>query len=69
MAAKARYDGNLQMLVEDRRDPDMRRLRFLRWLAESGRLEHAVAGAASGELLALVEPDDVEPFTMQAQAA
>ena len=69
MAAKGRYDTNLQMFIEDRCQPDMRRLRFLRWLAEGGRLEHAVAGAPSGELSALLEPDNIEPFTVQARAA
>jgi hypothetical protein len=50
MAAMGPYDSGLQMFVQERRSPDMRRLRFLRWLAEGGRLEHEVAGAPSGEL-------------------
>jgi len=69
MAAKGRYDTNLQMFIEDRCQPDMRRLRFLRWLAEGGRLEHEIAGAPSGELCTLLEPDDVELFTEHARAA
>ena len=45
-----RYDNDLQMFVEGMREPDMRRLRFLRWLAERGELEHEVAGPSSGAL-------------------
>lgn len=47
------YDRNLRMFREPPRPIDMARLRFLRWLAEQGRLEHPPAGPASGELLAL----------------
>jgi hypothetical protein len=57
MAAPGRYDTSLQMFVEEGRAPDMQRLRFLRWLAERGWLEHAVVGAPSGELSALPTPD------------
>ncbi len=42
------YDTALQMFVHEPRDADRKRLAFLRWLAESGRLEHAVAGPATG---------------------
>lgn len=69
MAAKGRYDTNLQMYIEERRVPDMRRLRFLRWLAEGGRLEHEVAGASSGELSTLLADDDLEPVKEHARAA
>jgi hypothetical protein len=51
MPALNRYDSSLQMFVEDQRDPDMQRLRFLRWLAERGGLEHSVAGVPSGDLI------------------
>jgi hypothetical protein len=44
MTTPGRYDGALQMFVESPRETDARTLRFLRWLAERGRLEHAVAG-------------------------
>ena len=44
-----RFDSELQMFVEQIRDVDLDRLRFLRWLAERGRLEHEVAGASVGE--------------------
>jgi hypothetical protein len=69
MPALNRYDGSLQMFVEDRRDPDMRRLRFLRWLAERGWLEHGVAGVPSGELCVLparAAPDRDELFRSSA---
>ena len=42
------YDSVLQMFVQDPRDADVKRLAFLRWLAESGRLEQDVAGPATG---------------------
>lgn len=34
-----RYDADLQMFVEQPREPDLRLLRFLRWLAKRGQLE------------------------------
>ncbi len=43
------YDGSLRMFTDPVREPDMGRLRFLRWLAERRRLEHGTAGAPSGE--------------------
>ena len=46
-----RYDNNIQMCVEDVREPDMQHLRFLRWLAERGALEHEIAGPSSGALI------------------
>jgi len=45
-----RYDGDLEMFREDPKPVDLARLRFLRWLAEQGRLEHPAAGPPSGEL-------------------
>jgi hypothetical protein len=44
-----RYDADLEMFVEPSCDPDMARLRFLRWLAERGLLEHRTAGAPAGD--------------------
>jgi hypothetical protein len=44
----ASYDGTLQMFVQTPREVDVRRLAFLRWLAEHGKLEHATAGPSSG---------------------
>lgn len=34
-----KYDGNLQQLVEDSKDPNFYRLNFVRWLVEIGKLE------------------------------
>ena len=34
------YDAELHMFVEQPREPDLRLLRFLRWLAKRDRLEH-----------------------------
>ncbi len=50
MAAMGRYDSTLQMFVQEPRDLDLRRLTFLRWLGERGRLEHDIAGPSSGPL-------------------
>ena len=44
MTGKQTYDRALQMFVEGPRGLDLARLRFFRWLAENGRLEHPVAG-------------------------
>jgi hypothetical protein len=48
MKSLGRYDTEMQMFVEVPRDLDVARLRFLRWLAERGQLEHAVAGRPGG---------------------
>lgn len=45
----AQYDGELQMFVDASHDPSLESLRFLRWLAEQGRLEHEIAGPSGGE--------------------
>ena len=42
------YDRELQMFTDPSREPNLARLRFWRWLAEQGRLEHPVAGAPAG---------------------
>ena len=46
------YDGDLRMFRETPLPVDVGHLRFLRWLAECGRLEHPTAGPPSGELAA-----------------
>ena len=51
MKAIGQYDSALQMFVEEPRDPDLRRLTFLRWLIDNDRLEHPAMGPASGELV------------------
>jgi hypothetical protein len=53
MSEDKRYDASLQMFVEDPREPNMTRLRFLRWLGEQQRLEHEVFGPPSGEFVTL----------------
>ena len=50
------YDSRLQMFIERPRDVDLRHLRFLRWLAEHGELEHEVFGPPSGSCSAAI-PD------------
>ena len=45
-----RYDAELQMFTDTPRELNLDRLRFLRWLAEHGRLEHAAAGESVGPL-------------------
>jgi hypothetical protein len=54
MKAVGRYDTSLQMFVEEPRDPDLRRLGFMRWLVENNRLEHPVIGPATGEIATLI---------------
>jgi hypothetical protein len=44
-----RYDGQLQMFCEAIQEPNLAKLRFLRWLAERGELEHEVYGPPGGE--------------------
>ena len=53
MGKRNSYDSALQMFVQEPRDADVKRLAFLRWLAESGRLEHEVAGPASGSYVSV----------------
>jgi hypothetical protein len=48
----ASYDGSLQMFVNAPKDIDLRRLVFMRWLAEHGKLEHETAGPSSGPFVA-----------------
>jgi hypothetical protein len=43
------FDGTLQMFRDAPKPVNGAALRFLRWLAEQGRLEHPVAGPPSGE--------------------
>lgn len=51
----ASYDGSLQMFVHAPKNVDMRRLVFMRWLAEHGKLEHGTAGPSSGPYAAQVD--------------
>jgi len=48
MATGSNYDGEVQMFVEKQREVDLAHLRFLRWLAERGNLEHAPVGRSNG---------------------
>jgi hypothetical protein len=59
-----RYDGSLQMFVEAPRDVDLARLRFLRWLVETGRLGPGTAGPPTGEFARQVthQPEDELPL-------
>jgi hypothetical protein len=52
MKAVGRYDGDLQMFVEETKNLDMNRLWYLRFLAERGDLEHPIAGPCTGEIVA-----------------
>jgi len=58
MSEKGRYDGVLQMFCDDAREPDLTALRFLRWLAERGKLEHSIAGPPSGPVATMVRLDE-----------
>ncbi len=44
------YDPELRMFREAPKPVSMAHLRFLRWLAERGKLEHPPAGPPSGPL-------------------
>jgi hypothetical protein len=57
--AGARYDGDLQMFCDAPREPNREALQFMRWLAEHGRLEHKIAGPASGEYAEAAEVADL----------
>ena len=59
MQSIGKYDGELQMFCEPVREPDLARLRFLRWLVEHGELEHAVFGRPAGECAEMVVPESV----------
>ena len=54
---QSRYDPELQMFAEQPPPPDLARLRFMRWLAEHGRLEHRAAGLPAGEYTGNPLPD------------
>jgi hypothetical protein len=45
------YDKDLQMYRDRPREIDLKKLMFLRWLAEQGKLEHETFGKPSGECL------------------
>jgi hypothetical protein len=59
MKAVGRYDTALQMFVEEPREPDLRRLTFLRWLVENNRLEHPAVGPACGDLVVVVAQAEI----------
>ena len=59
METVGRYDSALQMFVEEAREPDLRRLAFLRWLVANDRLEHPGIGPASGGLVAVPVEDAI----------
>jgi len=48
-SADGTYDSELQMFCQFPREAAMTQLRFLRWLAERGQLEHEAFGPPSGE--------------------
>jgi hypothetical protein len=48
------YDADLEMFRETPPPVSVVRLRFLRWLAERGRLEHRPAGPPSGAFAEVV---------------
>lgn len=47
----SRYDSELHMFRDNPRELNLDRLRFMRWLAERGRLEHEAAGESIGLLV------------------
>jgi hypothetical protein len=59
MKSLGRYDSALQMFVEEPREPDLRRLTYLRWLIQNDRLEHPLIGPVTGELVAVPIEDAI----------
>ena len=57
----SQYDAELQMFTDQPREPDLIRLRFLRWLAEHGRLEHETAGDPAGAYVADASQREPQP--------
>ena len=72
MATAREYDGDIQMFVEHEREVDVAHLRFLRWLAERGNLEHETAGRSHGVYalseVILDKVDDVAEYVSSAGA-
>jgi hypothetical protein len=58
MIGKHIYDASLQMFIQQPCTVDLQRLRFLRWLAERGLLEHRPVGPIDGAFARL---DDSPP--------
>lgn len=56
MKAAGQYDQELQMFCVAVREPDRAKLGFLRWLAERGKLEHAIFGEPRGEYARVERP-------------
>jgi hypothetical protein len=54
MNAHLAYDKDLQMFIEPSAQLNVQKLRFLRWLAERGMLEHEIFGTASGPLADMI---------------
>jgi hypothetical protein len=70
MEGIGRYDGSMHMFVEEERSPDMRRLRFLRWLVEHDRYDRPSMGPATGEFVDTTADEvtpSVDPQSMDAQ--
>lgn len=55
MKAYLAYDKDLQMFIEPSAELNVANLRFLRWLAERGKLEHEAYGEPSGPLAELAD--------------
>jgi hypothetical protein len=49
MKGQGLYDKELQMFREAATEPNLDKLRFLRWLVEHDKLEHEAAGQSVGE--------------------
>lgn len=60
MTGNERYDPELQMYIQPITEIDLGKLRFLRWLAEQGVLEHEVFGEPIGVFAEYRMPTDLE---------
>lgn len=60
------YDPDIQMFKETLPEPDLHRLKYLRWLGEQGRLEHPIAGLSSGPFSDVIQEERQPQYTGKA---
>ena len=58
---RQKYDGALQMFVDEPKPVSLAHVGFMRWLMDQGRLEHEPAGPPSGRLMERTPSDEPSP--------
>jgi hypothetical protein len=58
MPGETRFDGDLQMYVDDRRDANHDHLLFLKWLVEQERIERPISDEPSDSGATWTVPGD-----------